>query len=225
MSDSGSPQVNGHRSGVALDPAGDRVAWPRRLAIVSIALLLNSALYLGINAYPLRAPRLLPRSALDDWLGWQAWTIWPYWLLLLAGPALTLAINERRLLHATVRAYALAIALNATVWLLWPTRIVRPPLPLGLDAFTEAAWRVLYALDGVNNCFPSGHITIPAVAAVGFAAQYPRARITVWIALAALAPSVISTGQHYAWDVIGGLATATIGLLFAGRSLWRPTLP
>jgi hypothetical protein len=208
----------------SLEPRGaDVVAWRRRLSIVAIALLLNSAVYLSINAYPLREPRLLPRTVVDDWLGWQAWTIWPYWLLLLAGPALTLAIRERRLLRATVRAYAVAIALDAAIWLLWPTRIVRPPLPQGLDGLTEAAWRCLYALDGLNNCFPSGHITIPAVAAVGFAAQYPRMRVVTWVVLAALAPSVVSTGQHYAWDVLGGMATATIGLLLAGRPLWRRT--
>ncbi|MGH8081089.1 MAG: phosphatase PAP2 family protein [Lysobacter sp.] len=206
-------------------PAGEQVAWPRRLAIVAIALTLNSALYLGINAHPLRAPQTLPRSVVDDWLGWQAWTIWPYWLLLLAGPALTLAIRERHLLYATLRAYAVAIALNATIWLLWPTRIVRTALPHDLDAFTGAAWRVLYALDGINNCFPSGHITIPTVAAAGFAAQYPRMRPAVWIALALLAPSVISTGQHYLWDIVGGLATATFGLLLAGRPLWRSARP
>lgn len=209
------------RTNAGIGTGTDTVALSRRIAIVLIAMAINGSLYLGINAFPPREPQLLPRSVADDWLGWQAWTIWPYWLLLLAGPALTLAIGERRLLRATIRAYAIAIGLNATIWLLWPTRIVRPPLPQGLDALTEAAWRCLYALDGVNNCFPSGHITIPVVAAMGFAAQYPPMRAAVWIALAALAPSVVSTGQHYAWDVLGGLATATIGLLLAGRPLWR----
>lgn len=220
--DDGSGPAGSHRGD---SRAPDPVALPRRLAIVTIALLLNSAVYLSINAYPLRTPRTLPRSAIDDWLGWQAWTVWPYWLLLLAGPVLTLAIRERRLLRATIAAYSLAIGLNAALWLLWPTRIVRAPLPRGLDPLTEVAWRCLYALDGLNNCFPSGHITIPAVAAVGFAAQYPKARIAVGLTLAALAPSVISTGQHYAWDVAGGLATATIGLLLAGRGLWRAERP
>jgi len=203
----------------------DTVALSRRIAIVLVATAINSALYLGINAYPLSEPRLLPYTALDTALGRHAWTIWPYWLLLLAGPALVLAIRERRYLRATLRAYAVAIALNIAIWLLWPTRIQRPPLPQGLDPLTEAAWCCLHALDGVNNCFPSGHITIPAIAAAGFGAQFPRLRPWVWPALIALAPSVITTGQHYAWDIAGGLATATLGLLLAGTPLWRTERP
>lgn len=199
----------------------DTVALSRRIAIVLIAMAINTALYLGINAYPLSEPRLLPYTALDHALGRQAWTIWPYWLLLLAGPALVLAIRERRYLLATLHAYVVAIGLDAAIWLLWPTRIARPPVPQGLDPLTEAAWRCLHALDGLNNCFPSGHITIPVVAAAGFAAQYPRLRPWVWSALVVLTPSVITTGQHYVWDIAGGLATATLGLLLAGTPLWR----
>ncbi|MBX9404023.1 hypothetical protein K4L06_22220 [Lysobacter sp. BMK333-48F3] len=199
--------------------------WPRRLAIVLATTLLGALVYLGINAQPWRPPSSLPPSLVDAAIGWRAWAIWPYWAMLATGPALALAIRERALFYATLRAFALAAGLNAAVWLAWPTRIARRPLPDGLDAWTEAAWRALYALDGPHNCFPSGHITIPAVAAVGFAAQYPRARGAVAVGLAALAPSVIATGQHYAWDIAGGLLTATLGLLLAGAPLWRAVPP
>jgi len=199
-----------------------QVPLPRRIALVLATMTLATVVYLAINSYPLREPQLLPLTFLDDWIGWQAWTIWPYWLLLFAGPALLLSIRERSLLHATLRAYAIAMSLNAAIWLAWPTRMLRSGLPDAMDPFTAFAWRCLYALDDVNNCFPSGHITIPAVVAVGTGLQYPRARPWIWLTLIALAPSVISTGQHYAWDIAGGLATATIGLLLAGVPLWRP---
>lgn len=215
----------GSNKPMALAAPTDAVPLSRRIAIVLTALAINGALYLLINAYPLGEPRLLPRTVLDQALDWQAWTIWPYWLLLLAGPALALAIRERRYLLPTLRAYLIAMTLNATIWLLWPTRIQRPSLPQGLDRLTQSAWELLHALDGVNNCFPSGHITIPAVTAAGFAAQYPRARPWAWLALALLTPSVITTSQHYVWDIAGGLATATLGLLLARAPLWRTGRP
>ncbi|MEI2456133.1 phosphatase PAP2 family protein [Lysobacter firmicutimachus] len=199
--------------------------WPQRLAVVLAATALGAVVYLGINAHPWRLPASLPRTVMDDAIGWRAWAIWPYWAMLLTGPALALAIRERALFYATLRAFALAAGLNAAIWLAWPTRIARRALPEGLDAWTQAAWRALYALDAPHNCFPSGHITVPAVAAVGFALQYPRARPAAALGLAALAPSVVATGQHYAWDVAGGLATATLGLLLAGAPSWRSVAP
>jgi hypothetical protein len=196
------------------------VAFRTRLLLVLSLIALNSVLYLCSNAWPLRTPVRLPLNAIDAALGWHAWTIWPYWLLLLLGPAMALCLRERRLINATVRAYALALAVNFAIWSAWPTRISASRLlPDGLDPLTDTAWRLLYALDGPNNCFPSGHVTIPLVIAAGLCAQYPRARHWVWALLLVLLPSVVTTGQHYSWDVLGGAATAAMGLLVAGRQL------
>lgn len=193
-----------------------------RVACVLALVTINTVIYLGINAYPIRAPQLLPLTAVDAWLGRHAWTIWPYWLLLLINPLLAVAIRERRLLLATLRAYLLAIGCNVVVWLAWPTRIARDGVPEALDPLTDGAWQVLFALDGDNNCFPSGHITIPVVVAAGFCAQYPQARRWVWPLVIVLAPSIVTTGQHYAWDLFGGALTAVIGLWLAGGDLRRP---
>ncbi|MDN5782463.1 MAG: phosphatase PAP2 family protein, partial [Luteimonas sp.] len=198
------------------------VPFRTRLLLVLSLTIVNSILYLCSNAWPLRQPVRLPLNAIDVALGWHAWTIWPYWLLLLLGPAMALCLRERRVLIATARAYALALAANFTIWSIWPTRdSASRLLPDDLDPLTDTAWRLLYALDGPNNCFPSGHVTIPLVIAAGFCAQYPRARYWVWPLLLALLPSVVTTGQHYSWDVLGGAATAAVGLLVAGRQLRR----
>ena len=196
----------------------------RVLVVFSLSALMT-VLYLASNAHPLRPPVLLPRNAVDIALGWHAWTIWPYWALLLLGPALALAVRERRLIVAAVQAYAIAMGLNLMVWLAWPTQLPRQALPVGLDPLTEGAWRLLYALDAPTNCFPSGHITIPLVMGAAFCAQYPHAHRWLWLLLAALIPSVVTTGQHYSWDVLGGAATAGIGLLLAGHELRRANNP
>ena len=200
---------------------GEVVPLRRRAGLVLALAALNSVLYLLSNAYPLRTPIALPVTSLDAYIGWHAWTIWPYWLLLALGPVLALGLRERRILMATLRAYALAMSLNVAAWLAWPTFIGRRALPDTLDPLTDAAWRLLHALDGPNNCFPSGHVTIPLVIAAGYCAQHPRAWRWVWPLLLVLLPSVVSTGQHYAWDVAGGAATAALGLLLARRNLSR----
>lgn len=195
-----------------------------RLGILLGATVFNSALYFVINAYPTSQPKTLARNWLDSALGWHPWTVWPYWLLLLMGPLMALGVSQRQLFFAMLRAYAVAIACNATIWLLWPTMIERAPIPRDLDAFTTGAWRLLRALDLPNNCLPSGHITIPIVLAVGYSAQHPHARRWLGPLLIVLVPSVVTTGQHYSWDIFAGVATAMIGLLVAGRPLWAKPL-
>ncbi|KRG69774.1 phosphatase PAP2 family protein [Pseudoxanthomonas dokdonensis] len=191
-----------------------------RVLAVSAVVVFNTALYLWVNAHPLRTPTMLPVTALDSWFGWHAWTIWPYWLLLLINPFLAVCIRERRLLLATFRAYVVAMAINLLVWLAWPTQLPRHPLPDTLDPLTTSAWQLLLALDEPDTCFPSGHITIPTVVMFAFAAQYPAARRWIWLVLL-LFPSIITTGQHYAVDLLGGMLTAIAGIALAGHPLWR----
>lgn len=195
------------------------LTWRQRALFVAAAVAVNGAIYLSINLHPMRTPALLPRTAVDAALGWHAWTIWPYWLLLMLAPAFALAIRERRLFIATLRAYAVAIGLNALTWLAFPTYLPRRAVPEGEGLLTDAAWRVLYALDANTNCFPSGHITLPLVIGAGFCMQYPR--LAPWAAalVVALSPTIVTTGQHYAVDALGGAATAVLGLLLTRHPL------
>ncbi len=201
-----------------LAAAPDHLALRLRLLLVLALTAINSALYLLSNAFPLRPPALLQRNIVDLALGWHAWTIWPYWLLLALAPAMAMGLRDRWIINATVRAYSLAMAINLAIWTLWPTRILRLAVPHGLDPPTRAAWQLLFALDGPNNCFPSGHITLPLVIAAGFSAQYPRTRGWLWPLLLVLLPTVVTTGQHYSLDILGGAATAMLGWMLAGRN-------
>jgi len=203
-------------------PALAFLPFPRRLGWVLAVLAVVTTVYLGSNHFPVGEPRPLPLTGIDRALGWHAWTIWPYWLLLVLAPAFILAISERRILLATLRAYAVAMSINALVWMAWPTCLPRHALPTGLDPATDAAWHLLHFLDGSNNCFPSGHITAPVIAVAGYCAQHPHARRWAWPLAVLLFPSVITTGQHYAWDILGGAATALLALAWVRKDLRGP---
>ncbi|WP_187770805.1 phosphatase PAP2 family protein [Cognatilysobacter lacus] len=202
------------------DPAAAHVALPTRMALVAAMAAANGAIYLAINLHPLSTPRILPAGAIEAALGRHAWTIWPYWLLLLLAPMLAVGISERRVLVATLRSYAIALGLNVAIWLAWPTRLPRQAWPDAHDPATADAWHLLLALDRDTNCFPSGHVTIPIVIAAGFCVQHPGLRRWVAVLIAVLLPSVVTTGQHYAVDIVGGAATACAGLAFGARELW-----
>jgi len=204
---------------MARPPIASILSLRERALVVLAFALLNTAVYLLSNAHPLHAPIALPRNALDQALGWHAWTIWPYWLLIALAPAMALCLRDRWIMATTLRAYALALGINLAIWLSCPTTIARPMSSDTLDPFTAGAWHLLYAIDAPNNCFPSGHVTIPVTIAAGLCAQHQAARYWLWPLLALLLPSVVTTGQHTSWDVLGGLATAAIGLLVFGRDL------
>ena len=191
------------------------VALRHRLLAILAVVALNTTLYLLINAHPTRTPMLLPTTALDEAIGWHAWTIWPYWLLLCINPFLALGLRTKAMLWTAFRAYALAMGLNMVVWLAWPTRIVRPALPDEVVGATRRAWEILFALDEPNTCFPSGHITIPVVVMIAFAVQHPASRRWIWLP-ALLFPTILTTGQHYAIDMLGGAATALVGAWWSG---------
>ncbi|WP_133499541.1 phosphatase PAP2 family protein [Cognatilysobacter terrigena] len=205
----------------AFDHPPAYLTFGRRAGVVALAVAVNSAIYLAINHRQPSGATVIEPSALDMALGRHAWTIWPYWLLLLLAPAFALAISERRVFVATMRAYVVALMLNVALWLSVPTRLPRVPLPDGLDAATSSAWRLLLALDAPGNCFPSGHVTLPIVIATGFTTQYPRYARAAWLSIAVLLPSVVTTGQHVVADVIGGLATALFGLALTRHPFLR----
>ena len=201
--------------------APGRLPASTRLFVATIVISAITVVYLASNRFPLRVAQPLPFTAVDRLIGWHAWAIWPYWLLLVIAPAFILAISDRRIFSATLRAYAIAIAINASVWLLWPTCLARRDVPAGIDGATGAAWRVLHFLDGNINCFPSAHITAPLVAIAGYCSQHPDARRWAWPLMILLTPSVVATGQHYSWDILGGAITAAFGVWIVRRDLRR----
>lgn len=202
-----------------LTPAAQRLPTPTRVLCASAVITVVTLVYLASNHFPLRSATPLPPNIVDRAIGVHAWAIWPYWLLLVIAPIFILATTDRRIFLATLRAYAIAMTANALVWLAWPTRLARDHLPHVAQSATGAAWRLLHQLDNDINCFPSAHITAPIIAVAGFCAQHPRARGWAWPFAIALMPSVIATGQHYSWDILGGAMTAALGLWFVRHDL------
>lgn len=204
-----------------LATATQRLPATTRLLSASALITVVTLVYLASNHFPLRSPQPLSFNVVDRAIGWHAWAIWPYWLLLVIAPPFILAISERRIFFATLRAYAIAMAINAAIWVVWPTSLARHGAPADLGGATGAAWRLLHFLDSNINCFPSAHITAPIIAVAGYCAQHPRARRWAWPFAIALMPSVVATGQHYSWDILGGAITAAFALWWVRRDL-RP---
>ncbi len=179
---------------------------------LALGYLAFSALYLGAAAAPLGARTPLEPSALDAAIPFLAWTIWVYvsqFVLLPAG--IVLARDEDR--GRTFYSVLLAAAAAALVFVVWPTTIERPAVPQ--DGYTGLAWRLIYTFDTTGNCLPSLHVAFAALAGNALWRRGWRGPALVWPALVAV--STLTTKQHFAWDVAGGLALAAAAWLLAPR--------
>lgn len=184
-----------------------------KLAIVTLFMLANSAIYLYLNHNPSAEPNLLPMLWIDERIEFMAWTVWPYTLLMVANVTLPFLIKSRALLYWTLRAYVVGISLNIFIWIIYPTTYPRPPLPAG-NTLSELWYLTLMSADTPNNCLPSGHITIPAVMVWALSRQWPRFAVAapMWAGFLLLSVTILTTKQHYFWDLPAGLATAVVGV-------------
>jgi hypothetical protein len=195
--------------------------WKRLLLRFAIVLGWTSALYTlyqVTNRYHLFPPRTLPLTALDRAIPFWPWTVVPYFVLI-GGMYLPAFLQDRSFFLRTMTALTIGVLINYTIFALWPTTLVRPPAPTG-TAFYEDWYRWLTVIDTPANCFPSGHITAPAIGCWALAREHPQRRWGIALLFVPFALTILTTKQHYVWDLFGGLATAAIGI-FATRNMRR----
>lgn len=189
-----------------------------KLAIVAPFMLVNSAIYMYLNHFPTSTPQRLPMLGVDEAIPFLAWTVWPYTLLMIFNVTLPFLILERRLLYQTLRAYVIGISLNIVIWMVYPTTYPRPSLP-DPSGWSEMWYLTLMSADNPTNCLPSGHITIPAVMVWALSRQWPRWAPAMWGVFGVLSLTILTTKQHYFWDLPAGLATAAVGVVIS--EIWE----
>ncbi|MFN0084148.1 MAG: phosphatase PAP2 family protein [Blastocatellia bacterium] len=176
-----------------------------------------AVLYAGYqitNRFHLFEPRRLPMTSLDHAIPFLHWSVWPYFGLIML-LVLPLFIRTERLFRRAIVAVTVAVCLNLVIYTILPTTYPRPPLPDG-EGLSLGAYRWLCAIDTPANCFPSGHITSPAISYWALAQENPRMIWWFRAVFALLAISILTTKQHYVFDLFGGLASAGIGILVSG---------
>jgi membrane-associated phospholipid phosphatase len=171
------------------------------------------ALYQVTNHIHLREPIYLTAGLIDRAMPFWPWTAYPY-LFVTSAVYLMLWVRDPRHFRQGLTAIAIAFSINVVIWALVPTVIIRPePPPFSLATL---AYRIMILEDSPANCFPSGHVSMPALAVWAFLADRPRHRVWMWIAFCLCTVSLLTTKQHYAIDIAGGALTAVVGLAIAG---------
>lgn len=189
----------------------------KRIVVIFALFAVNSAIFMYLNENPYREPSLLPSTGIDEAVPFWPATVWPYSLMLASNVILPFLLRRDLLFRAVLLAYFVAMSLNLMIWAGFPTAFPRPDLPLG-DSLSESFYRWMVDFDPGTNCFPSGHVTIPAVLVWGLTVQWKKYRWALWGLLLLGSITILTTKQHYFWDLLGGLGTAGIGMIIG--SIW-----
>jgi hypothetical protein len=192
------------------------VSLPERLLwfVVLTTALVGGYLYL--NANPLFTPTLLPMTVVDEATPFWPWTVWPYVFLLLCNLALQFSVRRRDNYFEMCVSFGWLILFMVACWTFWPTTYVRPPAPIA-QGLTAELYLGLIRVDTPLNCFPSAHVASPFTMLYFLCRERPRLAPYLWGAFAVLSTSILTTKQHYLWDLIGALIFAGIALALGRR--------
>jgi hypothetical protein len=146
------------------------------------------------------------------WVPFLPWLAVPYLLQVVVSYFLVLAVRDRALRRACVRAYFSAFAVTSLVWLLYPTMMLRPSAP---DDWWNWPFQVMVGLDLPLNILPAGHVLMPVIICWAFALDRPQ--WLWWLVPCEIVGTVaiVTTWQHRPVDVVIGVVLAVaFGMLF-----------
>jgi membrane-associated phospholipid phosphatase len=180
------------------------------------ALVILIILYYGVNyATPFKAVEL-PVTFIDRDIRFHVVFVYIYisfyFLFLIS------IINNKK---SSSLKCALSIIINtliaSCIFFFFPTR-----MPAAIYSSEEHTHyflsRLLHSLDVKNNCFPSLHIANACTAAFYLALKSKLfLKYIIWIWFILICWSVMSIGQHYFYDIIGGILLALISLYIIGK--------
>ncbi len=199
----------------------ERVPSFTKFLIAVLASLVNAVLYLVPNHFQLEPARQLPWTRFDAAVPFVPSTLWIYVSDYVLVASAFMLCADWDSVKRFARAYFALLVTGSTVHLLWPTLFPREAFPLTGDGVTATVFGLLRKVDLPTSCLPSMHVASSYLAA--FSLWRHRGVVRVgWLAWAtAVAVSTLTAKQHYAIDVLAGLALA--GVFWAGF-YWLPEL-
>lgn len=188
-----------------------RVSLAARLGIALAVLAVFGISYVAANRFAARFPGETLQTWVDPLFEHDPRWVWIYYLFfpMLALPFLT-AKNQRQIRNSIIR-YTAGLILTLPIYILWPTRMVRPTI--SGDGISAGLMRTLYSGDRPYNCFPSQHVAFSILVGMIALKRNLARGIPVMILAILISLSTLFVKQHWALDVVGGIAVA--GLAFA----------
>lgn len=179
--------------------------WPYKLFLFAFFAVGYAICYIHPNFNSYFKPVELPLTWIDRSTPFLPWTFLIYtsdYILIFLAIALT---TDRVHFHLLARRAFLALFIGGAFFYLWPTLYLRPEYPVSPSAIVNWIMACVQAMDAPTNCFPSMHVAFTGLGAwsLRYRGRTTYAIFSFWSLLVFL--SVLTTKQHYAWDIVGGL--------------------
>jgi PAP2 superfamily len=211
---SGEPQVSREARRVGRLSAGPVSRWRLMLLVACLATVpYQIAQRLAPSPY-----YRIEESAFDRLVGFNPSWVWVYLSLYLLVPiAMSLAPSTE--IQRYVRGLLWMVAISCAAWLVWP---IAGPRPVN-QSDTSAVFAWLASVDRSINTVPSMHIELAVYSLLFAHRTWTRGRSSgmliaagwMWVGLIAYA--CLATKQHFAIDIVAGLAVAIVG----DATAWR----
>jgi hypothetical protein len=185
----------------------------QRFAIVTAATWPLLGIYMVINHWQTAFPKVL---TMPSWMPFRPEFTPVYLGLLLAVWLLPVAIRDGARFRACLWGMILGHVLVMPWWLLMPTTLPRPPVPL--DWWAEP-YRWLVTADPPNNVTPCAHGIGPMVAVWFVGGERRTWRWPLVAMLAVGLASIALIWQHRPVDILLGMVAGVAGVVFGERLL------
>ncbi len=188
-------------------------SWRRRFLVQAIVLtvimLTSLSMYLVVLRW--RGPRAAAVTQTD----WDrripfspAW-VWIYLAPYLIGP-LVIGLLSRDTFRWFVRRGLILVFITLTIFVAYPTRTVRPPLPEG-DSPTVQLYRHMVGIDEPPaNAAPSLHVSLTCLLAWALMRDFPRWWLAAVGGVGLVWLATLLTWQHHLLDVATGALLASL---------------
>jgi sterol desaturase/sphingolipid hydroxylase (fatty acid hydroxylase superfamily) len=183
----------------------------RKLLWYLLAQSTAAIIYYGSMHFVYRKPIALPVTFIDELLGYHNFFTYVYLSFFFLILFSILMSGEPESKQCSI-----AIILNSLIavffFFFMPTKIPDPYYQINPDS-SAGILEFIRSMDKNLNCFPSLHIS-NALSAVWFynKKRIVPVRILFWIWFVLIVGSVISTKQHFFYDVAGGGVLATVNI-------------
>ena len=194
----------------------------RQAAVLALLMLLSLSSYLAVLKWRGDAAVWVTRTAWDRHIPFRPEWVWVYLLPYLVGPVVAGSLSRPTFAWFVRRGLAAVLA-SLAVFVVCPTRTVRPTADGLGDGTTAALYRNMVGIDEPPaNAAPSLHVSLTCLLALALVRDYPR----WWPAATAGAGLVwlatLLTQQHHLIDVATGILLAGALALPWGRLLSEP---
>lgn len=205
-----------------------RSAWWLKAIGICVAITVFMGAYFALLRHPQFAVTVVPRTALDHWIGFTPWAMVPYvslWLYIGIAPSLLHLRGE--MAPYLVSAITVGV-IGCGIFYFWPTVI--PPSSIDWARWPMIAF--MKSVDAAGNACPSLHVAFAVLTAIWLgwllqrigAPRWPHVVNVAWCSL--IVWSTVATRQHVLLDVEAGAvlgALVTLATLFAWQHNRQPT--